>query len=119
MELKKYIFGLQGRISRSTFLYSVILLSLIFLVLYVFLDSLLSHNSTLVLYPPFFWTLFVLSMKRYHDLSKSCFWLLLLLIPVIGPLWVILELLFRKGTDGENPYGDDPLIPDIDYLTIK
>jgi len=31
------------------------------------------------------------------------------LIPVIGFIWLAVELMFLKGTSGENRFGPDPL----------
>jgi uncharacterized membrane protein YhaH (DUF805 family) len=108
-----------NRLPRSTFWSATIAVSLVFIVLFAGLDSLFGHGSTLVLYPPFFWILFVLCAKRYHDLNRSAKWLALLLIPLLGVLWVAAELAFRRGTAGENAYGADPLLPTADYLEVR
>lgn len=110
---------LKGRIARSTFWLSWLTISLIFIVLYAGLDNLFGHSSTLLLYPVFFWMIFSLSVRRYHDLNRSTFWLLLLLIPIFGVLVVAMELLIRRGTAGENTYGADPLLPKHDYLEVQ
>jgi uncharacterized membrane protein YhaH (DUF805 family) len=49
-----------------------------------------------------------LSIRRLHDHDKSPAWLLTGLIPVIGPLWRLLELGFLRGTPGGNRYGPPP-----------
>lgn len=108
----------RGRIARSTYWFWSILVWVAFIALFSVLEAMLGRSSTLVLYPPFFWALFVLAAKRYHDLAKSPAWLLLLVIPVIGPLWVGIELGFRRGTQGENQFGTDPQKTDADYLTV-
>lgn len=41
---------------------------------------------------------------RYHDLGKSGFYLLLLLIPILGPLIVVIQLTFFKTKKYENRY---------------
>ncbi len=43
--------------------------------------------------------------KRYHDRNKSGWWLLIMVIPVIGWLWSFIELGFLAGTEGYNRYG--------------
>jgi uncharacterized membrane protein YhaH (DUF805 family) len=43
--------------------------------------------------------------KRFHDVGRSGWFLLLWLIPVIGQLWWIVELGFFQGTPGLNKYG--------------
>ena len=48
------------------------------------------------------WTIF--AGKRFHDLGKSAWSVLLLLIPLIN-LVMLLVLIFAKGEEGENQYG--------------
>lgn len=49
-----------------------------------------------------------LMIRRFHDLGKSGWYVLTLIIPLID-IGVILYLLFAPGTAGANEYGDDPL----------
>lgn len=49
-----------------------------------------------------------LIIKRYHDLGKSDFWILILLIPYIGWIYAFFELFFVKGNESENAYGPKP-----------
>jgi uncharacterized membrane protein YhaH (DUF805 family) len=58
------------------------------------------------------WMWIAIDVKRYHDRDRSGWWLLLLLIPVLGPLWLFVVLGFLKGTEGENRFGADPLAAD-------
>ncbi len=53
------------------------------------------------------WPALAAMTKRLHDRDKSAWWLLLLLVPVIGWLWLIIELAFFRGTNGENRFGGD------------
>ena len=48
------------------------------------------------------------SVRRLHDLDKSGWWLLIMLIPLIGSLY-LLFLFVQRGTEGSNHYGPDPL----------
>lgn len=48
-------------------------------------------------------------VRRLHDLDKSGWWLLLVLIPLIGFL-VLLFFFVQKGTNGPNRFGPDPLV---------
>ena len=52
------------------------------------------------------WALYA---KRLHDRGKSVKWMLLFLVPVIGWLWLLVELGFLRGSEGPNQYGPDPL----------
>ena len=49
------------------------------------------------------------SVKRCHDRDHSGWFLLVGLIPVIGGLWLCIELGFLRGTEGSNRFGPDPL----------
>lgn len=51
---------------------------------------------------------FAVQAKRWHDLDKSGWWLLIGLVPVIG-LYALIMNGFVKGTEGRNQYGEDPL----------
>ena len=50
-----------------------------------------------------------LHLKRLHDRGKSWPWLLILLIPVIGLIWAIVDLGLMEGEAGANAYGPPPL----------
>ncbi|MFI4921105.1 MAG: DUF805 domain-containing protein [Gammaproteobacteria bacterium] len=55
--------------------------------------------------------LFVLSIafgvRRLHDLDKSGWWMLLLIVPLAN-LGLIIYLIFFPGTGGDNQFGDEP-----------
>lgn len=57
----------------------------------------------------FLWPTLAIYAKRWHDRGKSGWWTLIILIPLIGPIWVLVELGFLRGTEGPNQYGPDPL----------
>ncbi|AHF68741.1 MULTISPECIES: DUF805 domain-containing protein [Pseudomonas] len=48
-----------------------------------------------------------LSVRRLHDINLSGWFVLVGLIPIVGPLAQI-SLLFLPGTDGVNDYGPAP-----------
>lgn len=47
------------------------------------------------------------AIRRLHDINKSCKWLFIGIIPIIG-LLVIINFATIEGTEGENNYGADP-----------
>lgn len=47
--------------------------------------------------------------KRWHDRDKSGWWSLIVLIPIIGAIWILVELGILEGTRGPNRFGPDPL----------
>jgi uncharacterized membrane protein YhaH (DUF805 family) len=48
-----------------------------------------------------------LGFRRLHDIDKSAWWLLIVLIPFIGAL-VLLYFAVQPGTVGPNKFGPDP-----------
>ena len=64
----------------------------------------------------FVWSAAAVSAQRLHDRGRSGWWLLMLLAPVIGPIWLAWQLL-RRGDAGANAYGDNPAVRG-DYLQV-
>jgi uncharacterized membrane protein YhaH (DUF805 family) len=48
-------------------------------------------------------------VRRFHDLGNSGWYTLLLFIPLVGFVYGLI-LLFKKGTEGPNQYGEDPTV---------
>jgi uncharacterized membrane protein YhaH (DUF805 family) len=101
----------RGRIARRTFwLYGVLPL----LGLNLLLSALLSiagmqsgHAETLV-NRLLLWPVIAVSVKRWHDRDRSGWWVLILLIPVVGWLWALIDNGFLRGTPGPNRFGPQP-----------
>lgn len=55
------------------------------------------------------WSGICVNAKRCHDRNRSGWFQLIVLIPVIGQLWYMIESGFLRGTRGPNPFGPDPL----------
>jgi uncharacterized membrane protein YhaH (DUF805 family) len=56
-----------------------------------------------------FWALLMLIIKRFHDLGRSGWNILVWLIPLVGQIINIgntIQLYFVKGSDGPNRFGD-------------
>ena len=113
------LFSFRGRIARAPFWWTTILVCAGFVILLIALEAAFGRHASLVLYPPFFWIVAALAVKRLRDRGRRPGWLLVLLVPILGPLWALVELGFRRGTPGENRYGQDPLEAQGDYLTVK
>jgi uncharacterized membrane protein YhaH (DUF805 family) len=56
------------------------------------------------------WPTLAIYTKRWHDRNKSGWWTLILLVPLIGFIWLLVELGFLRGTEGPNSYGPDPIV---------
>ncbi|MFO6465800.1 DUF805 domain-containing protein [Jannaschia sp. KMU-145] len=51
------------------------------------------------------------AIRRLHDRDRSGWWMLLCLVPLIGGLILIFAFWIRRGTEGPNRFGPDPLAP--------
>jgi uncharacterized membrane protein YhaH (DUF805 family) len=111
-------FTWRGRLRRRSFWWMAFVAGAAFVLLFLGLEQLLGRNATFALYPPFFATLLSQAVRRLHDQARSGGWLLALLVPVLGPLLVGFFLLFKRGTPGENQYGEDPRLAGRDYLKV-
>ena len=55
------------------------------------------------------WPSLALYAKRWHDRDKSGWWSLIMFVPIIGGIWMLIELGFLRGTDGPNRFGPNPI----------
>jgi uncharacterized membrane protein YhaH (DUF805 family) len=58
---------------------------------------------------------FMVCIKRFHDLNKTGWFSLLMIVPFVNLIVGLFWLGFVKGTDGHNAYGEDPLLAKILY----
>jgi FAD/FMN-containing dehydrogenase/uncharacterized membrane protein YhaH (DUF805 family) len=101
------LFTNRGRINRLTYWTVSIFIWASFYILYHFLDY-FSHSATWFVYPLLFGTLITTATKRLHDCNFSGRWLWFIFIPLIGPLFLIYCLGFRKGNFLNNRFGSVP-----------
>jgi uncharacterized membrane protein YhaH (DUF805 family) len=101
----------DGRISRSVFWLAFLGWYLLG-VISCFLIDRLPDSQFFLLFVPLMtflcWCYFAIQVKRWHDRNKSMLWMVIHFIPVIGPIWTLIELGFFRGTQGQNRYGPDP-----------
>jgi uncharacterized membrane protein YhaH (DUF805 family) len=102
----------RGRISRRTYwLYGVAALLAGAALLHALLGiarvplPFSEHLVNLVM----LWPAIAVSAKRWHDRNRSAWWVLVVLIPVVGWLWSLVDNGFMRGTAGPNRFGADPL----------
>jgi uncharacterized membrane protein YhaH (DUF805 family) len=57
----------------------------------------------------FMWPTYAVYTKRWHDRGKSGWWSLIILVPIIGPIWMFIECGFLAGEEGSNHYGPNPI----------
>ena len=117
LSISQLLFSFQGRITRATYWLKYFLPYIGIYVLTIILDVVLGSFdnksgigvmsgifSLIALYPSL-----AVSVKRCHDRNRSGWFLLIGLIPIIGAIWLFIELGCLRGTEGINKYGRDPL----------
>jgi uncharacterized membrane protein YhaH (DUF805 family) len=111
VDFKWLLFSSWGRIGRQTYWLTAIGIGVLEAVVSAFASA---QNSTglsiiamLVAIAAAVANIFV-GIKRCHDRDRSGWFLLVGLIPVIGGIWLLVELGFLRGTIGPNRFGPDP-----------
>lgn len=111
LSIKEILFSFKGRIPRKTYWYSVLGMILASFVL-MFLVALLTGGNEsaisvimLILYIPLIWISLAIQVKRWHDRNKSGWWVLIGFVPLIGPIWALIENGFLAGDEAENRFG--------------
>jgi uncharacterized membrane protein YhaH (DUF805 family) len=109
LEIGRLYYSAQGRLNRQPYWLATISLCILSILIEYSAEAL--HDATivalyLILIMPAY---YMVSIKRCHDRNKSGWWILLSFVPILGPLWILIELGCFKGTDGDNEYGADPL----------
>ena len=105
----------DGRANRAWYLWHILLDDLA-IITGILLFTLLSGltGSMLFMLPALgvliggLWAGVCITIKRLHDLNRPGWHWLLLMIPLYN-IYLGITLLFRKGTEGSNDFGPDPL----------
>ena len=101
--LAKYV-GFGGRARRSEYWYFVLFLVVVSLALGAAgFEQIGNFFSVATLLPSL-----AVGVRRLHDTDRSGWWLLLLLVPLVGAI-VLIVWFANRGTLGANRFGDDPL----------
>ena len=129
MSFTQFLFSFEGRISRSAywlkFNLPVLVIYIVLAVLMAMMAPAMDAYGNPVELPGagfmamqaviaifglvMLWPSLAVAAKRWHDRDKSGWWTLIILVPLIGSLWMLVECGFLKGTDGPNRFGNDPL----------
>lgn len=103
----------QGRINRQPFWICSVILAVIHwaaaLIGYGLFGDMGGNILTTIVALALIYFSLAVATKRWHDRNKSGWWSLILLIPVAGAIWYLIECGFLRGTVGPNTYGPDPL----------
>ncbi|WDD93067.1 DUF805 domain-containing protein [Burkholderia sp. FERM BP-3421] len=109
-------FKRRGRITRSTWLSRLVVAGLFCAAFGEWAGRFAGEAGAGVFALLFIWAALALSIQRLHDIGRSGAALWVALVPVLGPLWVVVQLL-KRGAAHENRFGPDPASRD-DYLQV-
>jgi len=111
--LKQYA-DFSGRARRKEY-WMFVLFNMIFVIVSMILDNIIGTTVGDLPYGVFY-ILYVLAIfipglavtvRRLHDVGKSGWMYLIILIPVIGAIWLLI-LVATDSNPGENEYGQNP-----------
>ncbi|WP_299195177.1 DUF805 domain-containing protein [uncultured Amphritea sp.] len=110
LTLKQILFSFQGRIGRKFFWLTALGMLVAEMVVFGLLTALTVSDEVLMIfvglvYIPLVWVGLAIQVKRWHDRNKSGWWVLLNLVPLIGAIWVFIEVGCLAGDQNANDYG--------------
>lgn len=110
------LFMFEGRANRAWYFWHILLDDLVMFTLGGILVVLMIVTGIPLFAIPLigvmvggFWAAIAITVKRLHDLDRPGWQWWLLLVPLVN-FYIGAILLFAKGTDGPNEFGDDPLM---------
>ncbi len=109
--MTEFLLSFEGRIGRQTFWLKFVVPVIVIGIIVGVIDAVVGLGGILglVFQLAILWPSLAVYAKRWHDRDKSGWWTLIILIPIIGGIWMLVECGFLKGTDGANKFGADPL----------
>lgn len=118
MKLGRF-FGAEGRVPRGQFWLQSLILWVVLYLLSAVLGPLATGIVVWLVNGVVLVALVMLSIRRLHDRNCTGWWLLVVLVPVAGALWLVWQLALRRGVSQDNRWGADPLQPRGDYLVVR
>jgi uncharacterized membrane protein YhaH (DUF805 family) len=116
--LGEFLFSFRSRISRYQYWVQFVLPYLGLYIVMVIVDRTAGTydlQTGVGLFTSIFWLValwpyLAISVKRCHDRDRSGWFLLISLIPIIGAIWLFVELGCLRGSIGGNRFGADPVV---------
>ncbi len=114
-KVRSFYFSPSGRVGQGAYI-KYMLLPLFFILCFLYaLDVIIQVNYNFLMQVVIsmiclmtILSFFIVSIKRCHDRSKSGQFLWILIIPLVGWIWVMLELVIGRSRTGPNLYGNSP-----------
>lgn len=115
LSIKDIYLSFQGRVPRKVFwLYGFVGITIGVMIVagVIFgISTVVGEWFNVLLIPVYvmvIWASLAIQVKRWHDRAKSGWWVLIGLIPLVGPIWQLVECGFLQGTEGDNQFGPEP-----------
>ncbi len=110
MDILRFLFSFKGRATRLHYWLATapaLILSIAATVMPLDLDTQIDVvlPATLILG----WPALVVGVRRCHDRDHSGWYQLIGVVPLLGSLWLMMDLGLCRGTSGPNRFGADPL----------
>ncbi len=124
MDWKKFLFSFDGRVGRKTYWLFLVAVLVIFMgIQFAALGPMIAaaaadpEAAANMSFPVWIWIIFIPMMwmslavqaKRWHDVDKSAWWILIGLVPFVGGLIALVFNGFIAGTPGPNRFGEGPM----------
>ncbi|WP_455756462.1 DUF805 domain-containing protein [Sulfurimonas sp.] len=106
----------NGRARRAEYWHFILFNTLVMIGFFIIDMLIFGSNQFAVLYLMYYLFSIIptiaVTFRRIHDIDKSAWWLLIILIPIIGQI-ILFIFTVLKGTDGTNRFGRDPLLESV------
>jgi uncharacterized membrane protein YhaH (DUF805 family) len=107
LSLYSHFFGFRGRVTRSEWFLRLIVMALLCIAFGSLAGRILGDLGSGVFALVYLGSAMAQSTRRLHDVGRSGMALLVVLVPVFGPVWLIIQLC-KRGVAHENRFGADP-----------
>jgi uncharacterized membrane protein YhaH (DUF805 family) len=112
-------FDIRGRLSRGGFWLQTILIWIAYSLTNTLLNPIFGNIAAWFFSLVVIFALATLAIRRLHDRNLSGIWLLIILVPIAGAVWLFWQLACRKGLHDSNRWGENPLISKADFLVVQ
>jgi uncharacterized membrane protein YhaH (DUF805 family) len=103
--LLRFLLSFGGRANRSEYWLGFVLpLTVMFFAVAIVAPPLAFNRAVLWLSLLALWPALAIGAKRCHDRGRSGWYQLVGLVPLVGQFLLLIELGFRRGTDGPNRF---------------
>ncbi|MGH8172871.1 MAG: DUF805 domain-containing protein [Rhodanobacteraceae bacterium] len=120
MDWKSLLFSFEGRVGRGAY-WGLVVVSVVLFGGLATMSVMSALNSpdpaaagggisvvTLIASLVFLWPALAIQAKRWHDVDKSAWWILINLVPAVGGLIALVFNGFIAGTPATNRFGPAP-----------